>query len=79
MTEAFGPTALDVVDDSAQHAGHAGASAGGETHYTIRMVSAAFTGQSRVSRSRSVHAHLGQEFATGLHALTLVLRAPGEA
>ena len=78
LTAAFAPIALDVVDDSAQHAGHAGASAGGETHYTIRMVSAAFAGQGRVSRSRAVHAQLGTEFASGLHAVSLSLRAPDE-
>ncbi len=78
LTAAFAPLELDVVDDSAQHAGHAGASAAGETHYTVRMVSATFTGQNRVARSRVVHARLGAEFASGLHALSLSLRAPGE-
>jgi len=44
----------------------------------VRMVSEAFRGQSRVARSRAVHAMLDAEFRTGLHALSLVLRAPGE-
>ena len=78
LIAAFAPVALEVIDDSAQHAGHAGAADGGETHYTVRMVSAAFTAQARVSRSRAVHAQLGDEFATGLHALSLTLRAPEE-
>ncbi len=78
LTAAFAPTSLDVVDDSARHAGHAGASDAGETHYTIHMVSAAFAGQSRLSRSRAVHQVLDREFRDGLHALSLVLRSPAE-
>ena len=76
LAAAFSPSSLDVVDDSARHAGHAGAEPGGETHYTVRMVSTVFAGQSRLSRSRAVHAALGAEFKDGLHALSLVLRSP---
>lgn len=79
LTARFAPGALQVVDDSGQHAGHAGNPDGaGETHYTVTMVAAAFAGQSRVARSRLVHEALAEEFATGLHALALKLRAPGE-
>ena len=73
------PTLLEVVDDSARHAGHAGATEGGETHYNVLIVSERFAGQSRVARSRQVHALLAGEFGTGLHALGLTLKAPGEA
>jgi BolA family transcriptional regulator, general stress-responsive regulator len=76
LTAAFAPTLLEIVDDSARHAGHAGAAAGGETHYNIKMISAAFAGQSRVERSRAVHQVLAGEFASGLHALSLSLSAP---
>ena len=76
LTAAFAPTMLEIVDDSSRHAGHAGAAPGGETHYTVRMVSAAFTGQSRVASSRAVHEVLAGELSNGLHALSLVLRAP---
>ena len=79
LDAAFAPTELDVVDDSLRHAGHAGATAGGETHYSVRMVSAAFSGQSRLIRSRAVHDALQDEFRDGLHALSLVLRSPAEA
>ena len=79
LTETFAPSLLEVQDDSALHAGHAGAQAGGETHYTVTMVSEVFFGQSRVARSRAVHEALEDELASGLHALALVLRAPGEA
>ncbi len=78
LTAAFAPTSLEVVDDSSRHAGHSGASAAGETHYTVHMVSQAFAGQSRLARSRAVHAALDGEFRDGLHALALVLRSPSE-
>jgi BolA family transcriptional regulator, general stress-responsive regulator len=68
-----------VTDDSAHHAGHAGARPGGETHYSVVVVSDAFRGMNRVARSRAVHAVLEAEFAGGLHALSLVLRTPDEA
>jgi BolA protein len=79
LAAAFAPDALTVTDDSARHAGHAGARPGGETHYSVRLVSAAFRGQGRVARSRAVHAALAAEFAGGLHALALRLLTPEEA
>ena len=78
LTDRFAPTLLRVEDDSARHAGHAGAAPGGQTHYTVTLVSAAFAGRSRVERSRTVHEALRDEFATGLHALALTLRTPDE-
>ena len=78
LTRAFSPTLLRVQDDSARHAGHAGAREGGETHYNVLLVSPAFQGMSRVARSRAVHAALEAEFAGGLHALALTLRTPEE-
>jgi stress-induced morphogen len=74
----FQPALLEITDDSARHAGHAGASPGGETHYSVHMVSAAFAGMSRVARSRAVHEALAEDFATGLHALALRLQSPEE-
>ena len=78
LEAAFAVTALEIVDDSHRHAGHAGAAPGGETHYSLAMVSADFTGQGRLARSRAVHAALATEFAAGLHALSLRLLAPEE-
>jgi BolA protein len=75
----FQPALLEITDDSASHAGHAGASPGGETHYSVHMVSAGFAGMSRVARSRAVHEALAGEFASGLHALALRLQSPEEA
>jgi stress-induced morphogen len=73
---------LEVKDDSARHAGHSGAPAGGQSHYNVLLVSAAFQGVSRVARSRAVHSALAAEFgpaeAGGMHALALTLRTPEE-
>jgi stress-induced morphogen len=74
----FPPAEVEVADDSHRHAGHAGAAPGGETHYSVLVVSPAFAGMNRVARSRAVHAVLAAEFATGLHALALTLRTPEE-
>ncbi len=76
LTATFAPHRLRVTDDSAQHAGHAGATAGGETHYTVELESDAFRGQGRLARSRAVHAALQPEFDSGLHALSLRLDTP---
>ena len=78
LTQAFAPAEVQVQDDSHLHAGHAGAAPGGETHYSVRVVSPAFAGMGRLARSRAVHAALDGEFAGGLHALSLKLGAPGE-
>jgi stress-induced morphogen len=78
LTARFAPERIDVVDDSARHAGHSGARAGGQTHYNVLVVAAAFRGMSRIERSRAVHSLLEGEFAGGLHALALTLRTPEE-
>lgn len=78
LSREFPPARLDITDDSARHAGHAGAQPGGETHYTVLLVSDAFRGMNRLARSRAVHAALAAEFASGLHALALTLRTPEE-
>lgn len=76
LTEAFTPVSLVISDDSAQHAGHAGAAPGGETHYSVEIVSEAFAGLSRVQVQRTVMMVLQSEFDTGLHALSLKAAAP---
>ncbi len=78
LRAAFQPTHLEIVDDSARHAGHAGSTGGGETHYNVLIVSQSFAAQSRVARSRAVHAALAAELASGLHALALTLKTPEE-
>ncbi len=79
LTVALDPIALDVIDESDRHAGHAGARASGGTHYRVRVVSAEFERRSRVERHRLVYELLTAEFADGLHALVLVAKAPGES
>lgn len=78
LKASFSPLALDVVDESASHAGHAGAGTEGQTHYRVRMTAAAFAGLSRLARQRAVNEAVKEEFAGGLHALALELKAPGE-
>ena len=70
---------MSLTDESAQHAGHAGARPGGETHYRLTLVSAAFDGLSRVARQRLVYGALREESDPGLHALSLDLKTPSEA
>ncbi|WP_428539601.1 BolA family protein [Rhodopila sp.] len=82
LVQAFAPAELTIQDDSASHAGHAGAQPGGQSHYSVLLISAAFQGVSRVARSRVVHAALAAEFGPaeqgGMHALALTLRTPQE-
>ena len=78
IERALAPERLEIVDESALHAGHAGARPGGETHFRVAVVSRAFAGLSRVERHRRVNALLAEEFAAGLHALALAARTPEE-
>ena len=78
LTEAFQPQSLEVIDDSDRHSGHSGAREGGESHFTVKLTSAAFEGLSRVERQRRVNAALADQFAAGLHALSIKASAPGE-
>jgi BolA protein len=78
LTDALAPHHLDIVDESHRHAGHAGARAGGETHYRVTVVADAFEGESRVARQRRINALLAGEFADGLHALSIRALTPAE-
>ena len=79
LSAALAPERLEVIDDSAKHAGHGGARPGGETHYTVEVVSGAFAGKNRVQRHRLVYDAPKAEIADGVHALAIDARAPGEA
>ena len=78
----FAPVHLEVIDESAAHAGHAGvAELGGkaqETHFQVHIVSAAFEGKARLDRQRAVNAVLAEELAGPVHALSIRARAPAE-
>ena len=78
LNDAFQPTRLEVVDDSARHAGHAGARAGGESHFNVTIQSEVFVGASRIARQRMVHKALEAELAGPVHALAIRALAPGE-
>ncbi len=79
LDRAFAPGRLDIVDDSARHAGHSGSRDGGESHFDVTIVSAAFTGLGRVQRQRLVYAAVAEELAGPVHALSLKAVAPEEA
>ena len=76
---AFAPQALEIEDESSRHSGHLGAREGGESHFRVRIVSAAFVGLTRVERQRRVYAVVADEIDAGLHALTLTTLTPEEA
>ena len=78
LTAQLTPEHLKVIDESHQHYGHAGWREGGETHFRVEIVSAAFTGKSRLERHRLVNAALSEELAGGVHALAIAAKAPGE-
>ncbi|HSL69301.1 MAG TPA: BolA family protein [Longimicrobiales bacterium] len=79
LTTALSPSRLALVDESARHAGHAGARPQGESHFRVSIVSAKFAGKSRVERQRMVFAALGDLMQTEIHALAITALAPGEA
>ena len=78
LTERFAPVSCIVTDDSAKHAGHAGAREGGESHFSVKIVSAAFEGMNRVARHRAVYATLTSFFEAGLHAMAIDAKTPSE-
>ena len=75
LRQGLSPSALEVLDESHQHAGHGGWREGGETHFRVRVAAAAFAGLSRVAQHRLVNALLAQELAEGVHALAIETRA----
>ena len=79
LRQELAPERLDVIDESAHHAGHQPDITGtGETHMRVRIVSAKFNGLSRLARHRAVTDLLKPELDAGLHALAIEPAAPGE-
>ena len=76
LADALAPEALEVIDESHQHAGHAGSRPGGETHFRIRITAAAFAGKSRIERHRLINALLADELRDRIHALAIEAHAP---
>ena len=78
LVEALDPAAIEVVDDSHKHVGHAGAR-GGQGHFSVDIVSAAFAGKLPLARHRMVYATLGELMGGAIHALALKTVTPDEA
>ncbi|WP_394692669.1 BolA family protein [Hyphobacterium sp.] len=74
LREAFSPEALIVTDESALHAGHAGAPDGGQSHFHVEISAAALAGLSRVERQRAINKALAEELAGPVHALRMTVR-----
>jgi BolA protein len=77
LEAAFDPTVLEIIDDSARHAGHAGAR-DGRGHFKMKIVAGAFAGQGLLARHRAVYAALGTLMQTDIHALQIDAKALGE-
>ncbi len=76
LQAALAPLELTVTDDSHLHAGHAGAREG--RHFSVRVRSERFTGQTRLARHRLVYHALALLIPKGIHALAIEAQAPGE-
>jgi len=70
LVEAFNPESLELVDESARHAGHTGNKAGGG-HYLVTLVSDVFAGKSTIQRHRMVYEALGDMMKSEIHALSI--------
>ncbi len=78
LRQSFAPNRLTVSNDSAKHSGHSGDDGTGESHFSVEIESAAFTGVSRLERQRMVNRALGDLPGQRVHALAIKARAPGE-
>ena len=76
LTEAFEPTRLEVINDSAKHHGHSGDDGSGESHFTVVIEAAAFAEKSRLERQRMVNKALGDIPGERVHALAIQASAP---
>ena len=76
LQESFAPSVLNVINESHQHAGHAGDDGSGESHWHVVIASDAFKDLSRLARHRAVHAALGEDVIGRIHALALDFQVP---
>ena len=79
LQEAFAPSRLEVINDSAKHHGHMGDDGSGESHFTLVIESEAFAGKGRLERQRMVNRALGDIPGQRVHAMAIRAFAPGEA
>jgi BolA protein len=78
LGSALSPTRMELIDDSEKHRGHGGYNPAGESHFSLRIESAAFAGKSRVERQRMVYRALSDLMRERVHALSIKASAPGE-
>jgi len=78
LNSALSPSEIKLTDDSEQHRGHGGYNPEGESHFSLRIESAAFAGKSRVERQRMIYAALGDLMRERVHALSIRAFAPGQ-
>ncbi len=71
IAAALAPEALEVIDESARHEGHAGWREGGQTHFRVRLRARRLEGMSRIARHRAVHEAIGRELIGRIHALAI--------
>lgn len=76
LTEAFAPTRLDIINDSAMHSGHMGDDGSGESHFTIEIEAADFASLNRLARQRAVIAALGDIVGGRVHAVAIKASVP---
>ncbi|QIQ86678.1 BolA family transcriptional regulator [Erythrobacter sp.] len=76
LRDAFAPTRLEIVNDSAKHRGHSGDDGSGESHFTIRIEAPAFAEMTRLARQRAVIAALGDMVGERVHAVAIQASAP---
>ncbi len=78
LNSALSPSRIELTDDSEQHRGHGGYNPAGESHFTLRVESAAFAGKNRVQRQRMIYAALGDLMDGRVHALSIRATVTGE-
>jgi BolA protein len=78
LSSALSPSSIELIDDSERHRGHGGYNPAGESHFTLRIESAAFAGKNRVERQRMIYSALGDLMEARVHALSIRALAPGE-
>jgi BolA protein len=78
LTEAFAPTKLEIMNDSARHHGHAGDDGSGESHFTVVIEAEGFASMNRLARQRAVIAALGDIVGERVHAVAIKASAPTE-
>lgn len=76
LTQAFAPTRLAIINDSAKHSGHMGDDGSGKSHFTVEIEAAAFATMNRLARQRAVIAALGDIVGQRVHAVAIKASVP---